>query len=31
THAPDSHIPAYKSTTVILERVNTSVQTAEPV
>ena len=31
THAPDSHIPAYKSTTVVLERVNTSVQTAEPV
>ncbi|OLF35579.1 formate dehydrogenase [Psychrobacter sp. C 20.9] len=31
THAPDSHIPAYKSTTVILERVNTSVQTVEPV
>ncbi|MGO3756283.1 FdhF/YdeP family oxidoreductase [Psychrobacter celer] len=31
THAPDSHIPAYKSTTVILERVNTSVQTAEAV
>ena len=31
THAPDSHIPAYKSTTVILERVNTNVQTAETV
>ena len=28
THAPDSHIPAYKSTTVILQRVNAS--TAEP-
>ena len=29
THAPDSHIPAYKSTTVILERVeaNTSITT----
>ncbi|MGP5216331.1 FdhF/YdeP family oxidoreductase [Psychrobacter celer] len=31
TYAPDSHIPAYKSTTVSLERVNASVQTAEPV
>lgn len=30
THAPNSHIPAYKSTTVVLQRVNTSVQTAEP-
>lgn len=30
THAPDSHIPAYKSTTVILERVNAGAQIAEP-
>ena len=29
THAPDSHIPAYKSTTVVLQRVNASI--AEPV
>ena len=28
THAPDSHIPAYKSTTIVLERVEAS--TAEP-
>lgn len=25
THAPDSHIPAYKSTTVVLERVHTNI------
>ncbi len=30
THAPDSHIPAYKSTTVILERVNAGARIAEP-
>ena len=30
THAPDSHIPAYKSTTVILERVNAGARVAEP-
>ncbi|MCG3878775.1 FdhF/YdeP family oxidoreductase [Psychrobacter sp. Ps6] len=30
THAPDSHIPAYKSTTVTLERVNAGARIAEP-
>ncbi|MFP3366262.1 hypothetical protein R0J93_21670, partial [Pseudoalteromonas sp. SIMBA_148] len=29
THAPDSHIPAYKSTTVVLERVNAGARIAE--
>ncbi|MEZ7517004.1 FdhF/YdeP family oxidoreductase [Psychrobacter sp. Arc9] len=31
THAPDSHIPAYKSTTVILERVEANTSIATPV
>ena len=30
THAPDSHIPAYKSTTVILERVEANTPIATP-
>jgi len=30
THAPDSHIPAYKSTTVVLERVEASTPLATP-
>ncbi len=30
THAPDSHIPAYKSTTVVLERVEANTSTATP-
>ncbi|MGB5878077.1 MAG: molybdopterin-dependent oxidoreductase, partial [Psychrobacter nivimaris] len=30
THAPDSHIPAYKSTTVILERVEANTSIATP-
>ncbi|SJN35599.1 FdhF/YdeP family oxidoreductase [Psychrobacter sp. JB385] len=29
THAPDSHIPAYKSTTVILQRVNAEIDMAD--
>ena len=31
THAPDSHIPAYKSTTVVLQRVDVDASIAEPV
>jgi len=30
THAPDSHIPAYKSTTVVLERVEANTPIATP-
>ena len=30
THAPDSHIPAYKSTTIVLERVEASTPIATP-
>ena len=30
THAPDSHIPAYKSTTVVLERVEANTSIATP-
>ncbi|MBO1530952.1 FdhF/YdeP family oxidoreductase [Psychrobacter sp. F1192] len=30
THAPDSHIPAYKSTTVVLERVDANTGMADP-
>ncbi len=30
THAPDSHIPAYKSTTVVLQRVNANTEMADP-
>ncbi|QOD13556.1 FdhF/YdeP family oxidoreductase [Psychrobacter sp. 28M-43] len=30
THAPDSHIPAYKSTTIILERVEANTSIATP-
>ena len=31
THAPDSHIPAYKSTTVVLQRVATAARLSDPV
>ncbi|AMN67868.1 FdhF/YdeP family oxidoreductase [Psychrobacter sp. P11G5] len=30
THAPDSHIPAYKSTTVVLQRVDANAGIADP-
>ncbi len=30
THAPDSHIPAYKSTTVVLQRVNSNTGVTDP-
>ena len=29
THAPDSHIPAYKSTTVVLQRVEANAVTTD--
>jgi anaerobic selenocysteine-containing dehydrogenase len=30
THAPDSHIPAYKSTTVVLQRMSAEGSTTDP-